>query len=654
MARWRFLALFFFVQQFLLSGCGLIAASMDKGGAAADAGAAGVDESSIKGTPIPYRVIFKVDGEGAGLEGKMRSLSQLVELEKDSPDSVLAIERRARSDVETALKLLHSQCYYDGNASYTINEDAKPVEVVFTITPGARYNVGRADIHYDPRPDIPAFFRERTIRTGFFNDTVEKLASAQFPKSIPGVESGKPIVADAMLNAVGTLPEELKRNGYPLARVVESIYTLDRQSKTLNADIVVDPGPPAMMGGIHVTGNSEVSSEYIERLVPWKPACVPWDSALLENYANMLRGLGLFRSVEAMPFAKDKSETIKDGQVIEVMPIEVSVVDAPMRSLGAAVRYDTDSGFGVNGTWEHRNLFHSGEKLTVDVPISLEESGIKAAFEKPAFLIRQQRFLANAAFLNQNTDAYQQTSLRADIGIDRRFARQWTGGISVYAEGGSLKDNDNSESSYGVFSPRGNLKYDSRNNKLNPSTGMETQLQIRPFGGFYKESFSAFAGTLSANFYYSPLPYKNGKPDDSLVIAARLEGGGMVGSPLDSIPSSLRYYAGGAGSVRGYPYQAIGPRDSENDPSGGRSYQIVNLEARFRFADNFGVVPFIDGGMVYKDEFPRIIGDMDWGAGLGFRYYTPIGPVRLDLATPLNYIKDDPPIQVYVSIGQSF
>lgn len=116
----------------------------------------------------------------------------------------------------------------------------------------------------------------------------------------------------------------------------------------------------------------------------------------------------------------------------------------------------------------------------------------------------------------------------------------------------------------------------------------------------------------------------------------------------------MRYYAGGAGSVRGYAYQALGPRDSEDDPLGGRSYQIVNLEARFKVSEHIGIVPFLDGGMVYKDEFPPIIGDMDWGAGLGLRYYTPIGPVRLDVAVPLRQIEGDPPVQVYISIGQSF
>ena len=160
-------------------------------------------------------------------------------------------------------------------------------------------------------------------------------------------------------------------------------------------------------------------------------------------------------------------------------------------------------------------------------------------------------------------------------------------------------------------------------------------------------------GVVSASGYYAPFR-KDGLPDDKLVLAGRVEAGGLAGAGLRTIPASLRYYTGGAGSVRGYAYQSLGPRDHKDEPLGGRSYQVVNLEARYKITEDVGIVPFLDGGMVYRDELPRIIGDMNWGAGLGLRYYTPIGPVRLDVGFPLQPIDGDPPVQIYVSIGQSF
>ena len=652
-----------------LGGCGLLAKNTDPGAQGADTaqGAQGENgdsggEAAWDSDPVPYAVAINVVDGPDSLKGQMRDASQLVKLVKEPPDSMLALERRARADEETAVKLLHSQCYYDGKAAFSIDEAETPAKVTLTLTPGPRFTVGRAAVRYEPPPVVPEAFLHRTRVTGFWGLEHEELPAPSFPDSVPGVTVGKPIVADAMLAAVSAMPEALRRTGYPLAKVTESRYSLDPEARTLNADIVINPGPPALMGRVEIHGNKEVNTCYLERLVPWTPGKEPWDDEMLTDYANTLRALGLFRSVEAAPVTEDMKLEHHvlgpDGTEgdVGVVPASVTVAEGPPRSVSASARYDSDTGFGVEGTWEHRNLFHNGERLTLDAPISQQEIGLKAAFEKPAFLERGQRLLANGAALWENTDAYQQEALKGEVGIDRRLARQWWGGIHLGAEGGWLKDNEHEKRPYGVIEPKAGLRHDSRNNKLNPSSGMEAELKLTPFSGFYEEFFGAFATTLSVAGFYAPYGKKpDGKIDDSLVLAARVEGGAMPGaSSLRSIPASLRYFTGGAGSVRGYAYQAIGPRDSEGDPLGGRSYQVVNLEARFMVAENVGIVPFLDGGMVYKDEFPHIIGDMDWGTGLGFRYYTPIGPVRLDVATPLHQIDGDPPVQFYISIGQSF
>lgn len=642
-----------------LGGCGLLTRGGDAGPQAADARqteSGGEADKTWQGAPVPYALHIEVRGtssEASGLKGKMKDVSQLARLAKEPPDSLLGLERRARADTESALKLLHSQCYYDGKASFRLDDAASPVRVTLLLEPGPRYALGRARVRYEPAPHVPESFKNRSRETGFWGLEREALPPPSFPSALPGVTVGRPVTADAMLAAVEALPEQLRRQGYPLAGVAEARYSLNREARTLNADILVRPGPPALMGTIRVRGAEEVSAEYLQRLTPWTPGEEPWNSELLEEYANTLRGLGLFRSVEAAPAEAGPEKSGGEGRT-PVLPADIVVVEAPFRSISGSARYDTDTGLGLEGAWEHRNLFHNGEKLTVTAPLATEIQGIRAAFEKPAFLAREQRLLASASALREDTSAYRKMAVSASAGLERRLARRWWGGLGLFVESGSLKDNENSEHAYGVFSPHAHLRRDSRNNVLNPSSGSEVQIKLTPFTGFYQEPFSALAGSVAASVYYAPLRDKAGRPDDRLVLAGRVEGGAMSGSALRSIPSSMRYYAGGAGSVRGYAYQALGPRDSEDDPLGGRSYQIVNLEARFKITENIGLVPFLDGGMVYTDEFPRIIGDMDWGAGLGLRYYTPIGPVRLDVAAPLRRIEGDPPVQVYISIGQSF
>lgn len=630
----------------LLCGCGL--KDTDKGAAAADAREN--EAPTWQGDPVPYKAVFKVQNGPEELADKMKGLSQLEALAKELPDSTLALERRARLDQEAAVKLMQSECYYNGEATISMDEKVSPIIVTITLIPGKRYHVGHALVHYEPKPDIPEAFLHRERVTGFWGLERETLPPPEFPAEVPGVKVGEPVVASAMLDAVAKIPQELIKRGYPLAKIEKSIYTLNKEALELNADIVIDPGPPAYMGNIIVKGNKEVNLGYLERLVPWEPGKEPWDNTLMQDYANDLRSTGIFRSVEVKP-----GKPVGTSGV-QVLPIEVELAEGPPRTVSASARYDSDTGFGVEGTWEHRNLFHNGEKLQVTAPISQEETGVKVHFEKPAFLDRHQRLLADAAALYEVTDAYQQRFVRGSLGLERRLARQWTGAISIGAETGYLKDNEHDEKPYMVASPQGGFRYDGRNDKFNPSKGVLLEAQLRPFTGYYEEEFHAIASKIIGAAWYAPLGHKpDGSIDDTLVLAGRYQVGAMPASTsLRSIPSSMRYFVGGADTVRGYPYQAIGPRDSEGDPLGGRSFQAINLEARYMVAENIGIVPFLDGGMVFKDEYPDVFGEMNWGLGLGFRYYTPIGPVRLDVATPLHYIEGDPPVQFYISIGQSF
>lgn len=641
---------------FFLSGCGLLFnKDTDQGAAAADS--QNNEVADWAGDPVVYKTVIRVEGDNPGLESRMKSLSQLIQLGGEAPDSMLALERRAIQDQETAVKLMQSECYYDGTASYHLEEGAVPVVVTLNLNPGPRFNVGTAKVVYRPEPVIPEAFLHRERITGIWGLEKVKLPPPSFPDNVPGIEPGKPVEASVMLKAVEAIPQKLQNTGYPLAKLLSSEYTLDKEKRRLNALITIDPGPPALMGKVLINGEKEVSASYLRKLVPWRPGHEPWDSSLLESYANQLRGLGLFRSVEVKPdVEKLEADTThkRDGAVI--LPAMVTVQEGPWRTLSANARYDTDTGFGVEGVWENRNLFHNGEKLRLDAPISQQEYGLKAHFEKPAFLDRRQMFYADMAALWENTDAYKQESVKGEAGLLRQLARHWWGGFSLFAEGGSVKESGKEEKGYAIFSPRAGLRYDGRNSRYNPSSGGMVDFRLKPFTGYYESEFGGLAGTLALTGYYAPLGKRpDGEINDDIVLAARVEGGAMpASSPLEKIPPALRYYTGGAGSVRGYTYQSIGPRNSDGDPKGGRSFQVVNLESRFMVTKDIGIVPFIDGGMVYNTEFPQIVGDMDWGTGLGLRYYTPIGPVRLDVATPLHRINGDPPVQFYISIGQSF
>ena len=305
-------------------------------------------------------------------------------------------------------------------------------------------------------------------------------------------------------------------------------------------------------------------------------------------------------------------------------------------------------GPGVQGFWENRNLTGHGDRLRLEMPIWADLQELIARYRLPFFQRPDQDFVAQAALRNEDTDAYELRSAAASAGIERRFSNRWTGGIRGAVEGGQLKDPDEPRRRYAMVGMPLSIAYDNTGSLLDATKGVRTRLGVAPYTGVFDREFSVLRARLTTQAF---LPVVG---EDTLVLALSGTVGTVTGAETSSIPASIRFYSGGGGSVRGYAYQSIGPRNSRNDPLGGAALTEVSAEARWRFNEEWGLVAFVDGGMVYEDSTPAFGKDMLWGAGLGLRYFTLIGPVRLDVGVPLNARDDDAPWQLYISIGQNF
>ena len=585
--------------------------------------------------PIRYSVEIRVEdlpaGQSAGaVRSAMESSSMLVQLKEKLPDGILGLTRRAHLDRDNAVKLLHSLGYYEGEASSSVVEPAESggqAKAILLLHGGPLYTLGRLDLKYSPAPGKLPECRGKPITV---------------PSALPGLEAGQPAKASAVLDAVDKLPDELHRLGYPAARIADTRYTLDKIAKTLNVEVVVDPGPAALMGEAVISGNKDVSSDYLKKLRTW-PQGRPWSDRNVEFFRERLQKTGLFRTVDIKPSPVPAG---RQGDAPVELPVMVEVQEASFRTIAASTRYSTDMGFGVQGEWEHRNLFGAAEKLTVKTPFAQDKRGIQADFEKPCFGHRSQKLLAGASYLEEETDAYDTKAQNAYVGIERRLSRRWWASVKLLGEIGTVTRDDDEE--YRYLSAIFQVRRDTRDHYANPTSGTRLELELAPTGGQYEGSFSGVSSKITASAYWSPLDV------DWLVLAARYSVGSFLGVDLRNIPPTLRFYCGGGGSVRGYAYQAIGPKDKYGDPRGGRSYQEVNLEARFRVTESIGIVPFVDGGMVYEKEYPELFTDFQWAVGLGLRYFTPIGPIRFDVAVPLDKKDDDSDYQFYISIGQAF
>lgn len=627
------------------SGADETAASSSLGALAPPAGEAKAEEANLP--RISYSVKVVTPDAVPELEDAFLAVSVLNRMRDSPPHSVMGLDQRMRSDLETAKDVLRSYGYYAGEVTGKIarrktgearGEDyaaASPQSgapgaytVTITFTPGTLYTVGKTRVAVtDPdrlRPD-PA--------KGKYTPPAQTLADV-------GLRDGDPALAGKVLDAVSAMRENFRDRGYPFAAVASSRYVLDHGNQTLEADIVMDSGPLVYMDGLEVKGESPVKKRYLDALTTWKPG-QPWNQSLVENYRSALRRGGLFSSAELNP-AEEENEHGQRAVVAELTA-------APARTVGGALKYDTDFGPGVQAYWEHRNITGRGDRLRIEIPLWADLQELLATYRLPFFLRRNQDFTARAAYRKEDTDAYKLSSYLASAGLERRFTPRWTGSVEVYAEGGEMEDPDEAKTSYLMMGLPASIAYSNANSLLDATKGVRLHVSAAPYTGEYHKNFNVLRAKVEGQAFIPVIG------ENSLVLALRAMYGLISDTNAQDVPASIRFYAGGGGSVRGYEYQSLGPRNDSNDPLGGASAVEAGAEARMRFNETWGMVAFIDGGMAYEDAAADITRDeLRWGAGVGARIYTAIGPIRLDFAVPLNPRGDDDDFQIYFSIGQSF
>ena len=603
--------------------------------------------------PVPY-TISVVSLDAPALEGAFLGASQLQLLQNNPPTSVMGLSQRMRRDVEIAHDVLHSFGYYSGKASGKISglkkpdatrdsettpqnnkpennskpNSSDPLVVTITFEPGLQYTIGKTRISVtDPDRLQPDPTRGR------FTQPVTSLTEL-------GVKKGDPALADSVLNAVSAVRENFRDRGYPFATVASSRYIVDHGSQTLEVDIVVDSGPLVYMNGLVVKGESPVKKRYLDALATWQ-IDQPWNQSRVEQFRNSLRQSGLFSSAELSP-AEEEDENGRRAVMAELD-------EAPPRTISGALKFDTDFGPGVQGSWMHRNITGRGDRLRIEMPLWADLQELVATYRLPFFLRNDQDFTARAAYRKEDTDAYKLTAYLASAGLERRFSRLWTGAAALHLEGGDLEDPDEARTRYRLMGVPVTLSYSNANSLLDATRGFRLNLALAPYTGEFHDKFSVLQTKVEGQAF---LPVIG---ENSLVLAFRGMYGMIADTKAQDVPASLRFYTGGGGSVRGYAFQSLGPRNNSNDPLGGASVVEVSAEARARFNDTWGMVAFLDGGMAYEDAVADITSNsLRWGAGVGLRFHTAIGPVRLDLAVPLNKRADDDSMQIYFSIGQSF
>lgn len=555
------------------------------------------------------------------LRGLLEDSARLFRFMETPPASLLQLRRRAEGDVGRLLTVLRSEGYYKSSVNYRIEESESSPVVVLEIEPGPLFTLAHFRVtHPDPSQ-------------GHMAETL--LDSEKF-----GLLPGMPARSEPIVEAERAVLRQLANNGRPFAEVLDREFVADHAQETVTVDLVVDPGPEARFGPLITEGLVDVDLRLVELLVPWREGDV-FSRRAIEDFERRLLSTGLFRSAVVWPEAAPS----EDG----TLPLTVALRETAHRSLGGGILYSSHEGPGVTGFWEHRNLLSMGERLRISTRVAELEQQVGATVTKPVFLRPDQTLLGDVVLQRERRDGFDRDGLQASIGLERVLNRHVTVQGRISTEFSSILDSFEKRDLALLGLPVG-LRYDTTDALLDPTKGLRASINATPVVGSDQESSLAFGRMrLSTSAYHAV------GGDERFVAAARGRVGSIIGASRERIPAHYRFYSGGGGSVRGFAPRLIGPLDAGNKPEGGLSMIEAGLEMRIRVSDSLGIVPFVEAGTVSKGIRPNLGGAYGWAAGLGGRYYTAFGPIRLDLAVPLNPRRGiDDPFQFYVSIGQAF
>lgn len=571
-------------------------------------------------TSYPYSV--RIEGLEAtpGLAETITESSTLAAQAATPPLTRAGLRRRVDRDIERMLEAARSRGYYDATADAVIEPppaDAAAT-VVVTVAPGPVYVVGTVEVRAA--------------------DGDSQAVGLTLPRDGLPIQVGAPALSEPVIEAETMLVRLVQERGYPLAEAGKRRVVVDRAAKTMAVTYTIASGPRARFGPVRVVGAETIDPTYILRRLPWRHG-QDADVRLLERGRRALTATGLFDSV-AVTF----DDTVDaDGLV----PIQVTVDERARRSIGAGVSASTSEGLGSTAFWTHRNLFGGAERFDFRAELAEVETGITGELRFPDVIRNDQDLVLHSGYVEKNTDSFDSETYSVGSYFDRRLTNILSVDYGVALERSEVDEDGVSSQFTLVGLPLGATR-DTADDLLNPTKGGRTRLRFTP----YLETLGSTLAMYLLSVQHAQYVALDSEGD--LVFAGRARWGAILGSSTTNLPADKRFYAGGSGSVRGYAFQQVGPLDATNEPLGGRSVLEFSAELRWRVWGDLGIVPFIDAGQVFDTETPSLDDELLWGAGLGVRYFTPIGPVRADIGFPLNARDSDDNFQLYFSLGQAF
>lgn len=571
----------------------------------------------------------------AELDEPLPQVSLLARLRETDPADPIGLIGRARGDADRLRDAARSLGYYgatvdiriDGRAlddpdlvsALEAGDAAREVPVTVSVTPGQPYRIRRVETNGLP----PGSTARSTLAAG---------AQAK---------------AADILEAELALLNSLRADGYAFVRATREVV-VDHDAKVADVTTTIDPGRRVDFGEVRFEGLDRMQEDFVRRRLRFAPG-QQYSSTVLEDSRADLAGLGVFSVVRTRLGAEQADA---DGRV----PVVINVTERPRRTISFGGAYATDEGLSLRASWTHRNLFGRAESLQITAELSrlIENSPedttghLDFIFRKPdIFAERDLALRLELSLIRERLDAYDRDAITFGPVLERKFNPRLTGTLGLQAEVAHLNGADTPHNVVSLGLP-GTVTWNTTDNTLDPTRGIRATIALTPTASFGDEPATYVMARATGSTYIN-LAAAPGRS----VLATRLSLGSIMGADRDAVPINRRFFGGGGGSVRGYDFQSIGPRNALDQPSGGLSILEASLEMRQRIGESWGAAAFVDIGSVSPHSF-GFVDELRVGVGVGVRYYTPIGPIRLDVAIPLIRDSHTGTWQLYIGIGQAF
>ena len=529
--------------------------------------------------------------------------------------SAASLRNNLAADADILEQVLRSEGYYNSEIHQTFSRENNGFILALDVTPGPQYVYGEIEIVYKD------FIPDGSIQ--------ENINSAM------GLTVGDPAKAGPVLNAQSIILNTLPKHGFPFVGDIESDFTVDHLTKKMDVIFKINTGGRRKMGSVNSEGLTSVDKAYPGKFLIW-----PEDSYYKQQYIADLRS----RLIKSNLFS-GVSIDVKPGDN-DLADITVNLIEAKQRTVGTSAGYSTAEGFGAGITWEHRNIMGAGEKLKVSARASQIEQSLAGRLEIPHYKRLDQTISFEGVARRQDTDAFFAHVVETRAGIDRVVNSDIALLATVEMEYSDVTDALGNRDFFLVSLPFG-VRWDNSDNLLDPSRGVRASIITAPSYAISDRNFEFLKTEFRASAYF-PLNAR-----ESFIFAVRSRIGSIIGVENEALPAIRRFFSGGGGSIRGYGFQRVGPFATDGNPLGGRSVNELATELRWKFENNLGLVLFAEGGNVYEETSPQF-NDFRYAAGIGARYATGFGPVRFDVAFPLNKRAGDSSFQIYISLGQAF